>query len=95
MHEVVQVIPHADFTVYVYFSDGVIKKYDASPLVGKCVFARISNSDIFMETCTVMNNTLAWDISGNRDPRSCLDIDPETIYETAKSVADPLAVAYL
>ena len=27
-----------------------------------------------------MNDTLAWDIGGNRDPYKCLDIDPETLY---------------
>jgi hypothetical protein len=28
-----------------------------------------------------MNNTLAWDIEGNRDISKCIDIDPETLYE--------------
>lgn len=36
---------------------------------------------IFMNTCTVLNDTLAWDIQGNRDSTSCLDIDPDTLYE--------------
>ena len=35
----------------------------------------------FKEACTVMNGTLAWDISGNRDESSCIDIDPFTVYE--------------
>lgn len=33
------------------------------------------------DTCTVMNDTLAWDIGGNRDNTMCLDIDPDTLYE--------------
>lgn len=28
-----------------------------------------------------MNDTLAWDISGNRDACKCIDIDPDTLYE--------------
>jgi len=28
-----------------------------------------------------MNGTLAWDLSGNRDESSCIDIDPFTVYE--------------
>ena len=35
----------------------------------------------FKKACTVMNGTLAWDISGNRDESSCIDIDPFTVYE--------------
>ena len=36
---------------------------------------------MFIDTCTVMNDTLAWDINKNRDATQCLDIDPETLYE--------------
>ncbi|MDZ7792954.1 MAG: DUF2442 domain-containing protein [Spirochaetia bacterium] len=90
MHDVVQVLPQKDFTVFVYFSDGIIKKYDVSPLLGKGVFSRISNIDDFQNKCTVLNNTLAWDLSGNYDPYDCIDIDPENIYENSETVADPL-----
>lgn len=34
-----------------------------------------------MNECTVMNGTLAWDVSGNRDCSQCLDIDPDMLYE--------------
>lgn len=27
-----------------------------------------------------MNDTLAWDIKGNRNEYDCLDIDPDTLY---------------
>ena len=36
---------------------------------------------VFVDACTVMNDTLAWDISGNRDAGRCIDIDPDTLYE--------------
>jgi hypothetical protein len=90
MHDVVQVIPQSDFTVFVYFADGVIKKYDASPLIGKGVFNQISNINDFLNKCTVLNKTLAWDLSGKFDPYNCIDIDPENIYESSETVADPL-----
>ncbi len=90
LHEVVQVKPTADFKVYVYFSDGKIKLYDVTPHLNKGVFKQISDPQIFQDTCTVMNGTLAWDVSGNFDETSCIDIDPETIYNNSASVSDPL-----
>ena len=79
--EVVQVKPNDDYTVYVYFSDGKIVCYDVKPLLEKNVFRKLKEKDIFMDTCTILNDTLAWDISGNRDETSCIDIAPETLYE--------------
>jgi hypothetical protein len=87
---VLQVIPTDDFKVYVYFSDGKIKLYNAQPLIGKGVFNSISEISTFKKTCTVMNQTLAWDVTGNRDPSKCIDIDPEKIYATSVDVSDPL-----
>ena len=37
--------------------------------------------NIFIDTCTVLNDTIAWDVKQNRDNTSCLDIDPDTLYE--------------
>jgi hypothetical protein len=74
----------------VYFSDGRIKLYDVSHLIGKGVFQKISEIKDFIDKCTVMNGTLAWDIGGNFDIYNCIDIDPETIYENGQEVDDPL-----
>jgi len=90
MHEVVQVIPQNDFTVFVYFANGIIKKYDAKPLLNHGIFQKISDIKSFTEKCTVMNHTLAWDLSGTFDPYNCIDLDPDTIYEDSITVADPL-----
>lgn len=79
--KVVQVIPMMDYSVYVYFEDGKIVCYDMQPMLEKEVFRPLKNMDIFMNACTVMNDTLAWDIQGNRDQTACLDIDPDTLYE--------------
>lgn len=42
--------------------------------------------DIFVDTCTVLNDTLAWDIDKNRDHTTCLDIDPDMLYELPMAV---------
>ncbi len=34
-----------------------------------------------MNACTILNGTLAWDVTGTRDCSKCLDIDPEMLYE--------------
>ncbi len=78
--KVVQVIPMKDYSVYVYFEDGKIVCYDMSHMIEKDVFRPLKNMDTFMNTCTVLNDTLAWDISMNRDNTTCLDIDPDTLY---------------
>lgn len=78
--KVVQVIPMKDYSVYVYFEDGKIVCYDMSPMIEKDIFRPLKNMDVFMNTCTVLNDTLAWDISMNRDNTTCLDIDPDTLY---------------
>lgn len=78
--EVIQVIPTDDYKVYVYFDDGSIKLFDASKLVDKGVFKQIKNKSIFVDKCTVLNGTLAWDLNGNYDESECLDIDPFELY---------------
>lgn len=80
-HSVIQVVPTNEYKVYVYFDDGKIVCYDVRPLLDKRVFEPLSDKRIFMETCTILNDTLAWDITGNRDVSKCIDIDPEMLYE--------------
>ncbi len=79
--EIVQVVPMDDYRVYVYFEDGKIVCYDASDILEKGAFAVLKNIQIFKDTCTILNDTLAWDIGGNRDVTACLDIDPYMLYE--------------
>ena len=78
--EIVQVVPHSDYTVSVYFVDGKIVVYDVKPKLNKGVFTALKDPEIFMKRCRIMNDTLAWDISGKNDPANCIDIDPETLY---------------
>ena len=79
--KVVQVIPMENYSVYVYFEDGKIVCYDMIQMIEKEVFRPLKNITVFKEACTVMNDTLAWDIGGNRDNTKCLDIDPDTLYD--------------
>lgn len=83
--EIVQVVPFPDYTVSVYFADGKIVSYDVKPLLDQGVFRALRDDRTFFECCTVMNGTLAWDVSRTGDPTSCIDIDPETLYALESS----------
>lgn len=78
--EIVQVVPHPDYTVSVYFHDGKIVRYDMNPNLDKEVFAPLQDPQVFIRACTILNDTLAWDLSGSRDPEKCIDIDPDMLY---------------
>lgn len=91
LHSIIQVVPTDDFKVYAYFDTGEIKLFDMKHLLKQGVFKQISDIDTFKEKCTVMHDTLAWDIAGNFDEYKCLDIDPETIYLNGIDVQDPLS----
>ena len=87
---VVQVLPGDDYSVYAYFTDGTIHLFDVKPLIREGgVFSRIADASFFSGMLTVLNDTVAWDLSGCYDPKSCIDIDPFTVYE-APAVEDPL-----
>lgn len=89
--KVVQAVAGDNFSVYAYFSDGTIRLLDASLLLEKGgVFAPLRDPDFFRERLTVLNDTVAWDVDGNRDPCTCLDLDPCELYESCPVVADPL-----
>ena len=78
---VIQVIPYRNYKVYVYFEDGKIVCYDASQLLDKKVFEPLKDIEFFMNACTIMNDSLAWDITGTRDESKCIDLDPDMLYE--------------
>ena len=89
--KVVQAVAGDGFLVYLYFSDGTVRLLDAVPLLEKGgVFAPLRDPEFFRERMTVMNDTVAWDVDGNRDPCTCVDLDPCELYESCPVVADPL-----
>lgn len=88
-HKIVQVYPTDDYKVYLYYVDGKIKLFDANELVEQGIFKQLKDKGIFKEACTVINDTLAWDLSGKRNPYECLDLDPEELYEKCPEVQEP------
>ncbi len=52
------------YSVYVYFENGKIVCYDMTQMIEKEVFRPLKDITVFKEACTVMNDTLAWDIGG-------------------------------
>ena len=88
--DIVQVIPYDDYKVYVYFEDGKIVCFDMKPLLEKPVFHPLRDLNFFLERCTIMNHTLAWDLSGRRDPGDCIDIDPDMLY-SLENVSERIA----
>ncbi len=77
-----QVLPIDGFKVYLYYDNGEIKLYDCKWVLEETgVFTEIHDNDMFKEICTIMNGTLAFDISHTRDPYNCIDICPDTVYE--------------
>ena len=80
--EVYQAVAGKDYTVYAYMNDGSVRKFDVKPLIKKGgVFRKIEDKEIFKNTLTVLNGTVAWDIAGNRNIYKCIDIDPMTIFK--------------
>lgn len=88
--EIVQVIPNENYTVTVYFEDGKIVLYDVAPLLEKEIFRVLNDKNIFINACTIINDTLAWDLDGKRDASKCIDIDPETLY-ALQAIEDRIA----
>ncbi|OUO76023.1 hypothetical protein B5F53_17800 [Blautia sp. An249] len=60
---VVQVIPHEDCSVDVYFDDEKIVCCHAEKDLSADVFERIKEYCIFLDRCMDLNGTLAWDIA--------------------------------
>ena len=78
--DIVQVIPREDYTVAVYFCDGKQVIYDAKPKLSSGIFQRLNDITFFINNCKIMNDTLAWDLTGENDATQCIDIDPDYLY---------------
>ena len=88
--EVLQAVPTDDFEVYAYFNDGSIRLFNVKPLIKpNTVFAPLDDINTFKEKLAVINQTVAWDMGGGRDPYKCVDIDPFVIFGQPR-VIDPL-----
>jgi len=87
--EVLQVVPGSDYQLYVYFDDGTIHVLDARPLLDGEVFRPLRDPERFRSALTVMNGTVAWDLSGRRDETACVDLDPLRLYRECPEVPEP------
>ncbi len=75
--QVIQAIAGKNYCVYAYFTDGSIKQYNAKWLVENGTL----NDESFVKSLTILNGTVAWDLSGEYDTTNCIDIDPFTVYK--------------
>lgn len=90
---VVQACAGENYIVYAYMLDGTVRKLDMKPLIQSGgIFERLKDQTFFKNALTVMNDIVAWDLSGRFDPSDCIDIDPFTVAE-CEMVADPLKIA--
>ena len=68
--------------MYAYLLDGTVQKVDVLLLIQSGgVFEPLKNPVFFRDALTVLNDTVAWDLSGHHDPTDCIDLDPFTIAE--------------
>ena len=89
--KVVQAVAGKDYSVYSYFQDGTIHLLNVLPLIQKGgVFSSLQDPDFFRDRLTVINDTVAWDVDGMRNPCTCVDLDPCELYENCPAVEDPL-----
>ena len=72
--------------------DGEIKLYDCKWILQRNgIFEKIHDINDFKRLCTIMNHTLAFDISEKRDTYNCIDIDPDTVYDESIKCKDILS----
>lgn len=77
---VIQAVALPNQVIKAFFNDGKVVFYDMKPLIRKGgVFKRLEDENFFRQV-TVMNNTVAWDLSGKFDPTNCIDVDPCEVY---------------
>ncbi|MCL2048606.1 MAG: DUF2442 domain-containing protein [Defluviitaleaceae bacterium] len=89
-----QVFPTDDYKVYLYYDSGEIKVYDCAWVLKEGgIFEKIHALETFKELCTIMNGTLAFDISRVRDPYLCIDICPDTIYNDSVRCSEDILSA--
>ncbi|PWM78765.1 MAG: transcriptional regulator [Phascolarctobacterium sp.] len=92
MPSALQVVPDDNFGVYVYCNDGTVRYYNAKHLLKPgTVFEPLMDLKEFKNRLTVINNTIAWDMTGDRDESKCVDLDPCMLLELP-IVSDPLEI---
>ena len=87
---VLQAVAGDNYTVYAYLNDGTVRCVDMKPMIAQGgVFEQLRDEALFATRLTVLNDTVAWDLTGEHDPAQCIDIDPFTVADMPVT-ADPL-----
>ena len=81
-------IPTDDYKVYVLYENVKKYLYDANRLVKR--FNILQDMDFFKNRCKVINDTLAWDIDGDMNEENCIDIAPESIFNSEEITDEEL-----
>ena len=90
MPHALQVVADNDFGIYVYCNDGTVRYYNAKELLKSgTVFEPLMDKKEVIKRLTVINGTIGWDMTGDRDTYKCVDLDP-CMLEELPIVADPL-----
>ena len=86
--KIVYVCPGGDYRVFCLFSNGQWRTWDASGMLNKHLMKQHmeKDSNFFNNAIAVINDTLAWDRTGARDPYECIDIDPGVIWDEGQSI---------
>jgi len=70
------------------FTNGAVRRYDVSRAIRMGgVFAPLKDQTLFERSVMVMDGVLAFDLKGDRDPYSVVDICADIVYEQGERVA--------
>lgn len=85
-----QAVAGEDYIVYAYFHDGTVRRFDAKPLIEQGgVFLPLQDEDFSRTHLTVLNDAVAWDMDGTRDPVPALISPPVRCTNPALSGSPP------
>jgi len=70
------------------FTNGAVRRYDVSNAIRLGgVFAPLKNQKLFERSVMVMDGVLAFDVKGDRDPYSVVDVCADVVYRDGKPVS--------
>jgi hypothetical protein len=89
--DVEQVIATNNYELIIYFHTGHIKIYDCKWILNMSddtVFAPLKDFNTFVNSLTVLNNTVAWTIDGSYSSRTCVDLDSLVLFNEGKDIKE-------
>lgn len=68
--------------MYKDYNDFFINEFDAfCEVLTEYVGQVACTIELFINTCTIMNDTLSWDVAGDYNEWECIDICPDTLLD--------------